>query len=270
MNEIAIKRAETRDVNLWRVNLVGFWTIVRKESRRVVRIWIQTIIPPAITMTLYFIIFGSLVGSRIGSMDNVPYMTFIAPGLIMMAVITNSFANVVSSFFSSKLMLHLEEMLVAPIAHTTIVLGFVVGGVVRGLLVAALVVVAMFFTDLQVAHPLITFTTILLTAVVFSIAGLFNAIFAKTFDDITIIPTFVLTPLTYLGGVFFSIQLLPPFWQGVAQLNPILYMVNAFRYGMLGSADISIGFAYLIMFAAAAGLFGAVLFMLKRGIGVRA
>jgi ABC-2 type transport system permease protein len=168
-------------------------------------------------------------------------------------------------------MLHLEEMLVAPIAHTTIVLGFVVGGVVRGLLVAALVVVvAMFFTNLHVAHPLITFTTILLTAVVFSIAGLFNAIFAKSFDDITIIPTFVLTPLTYLGGVFFSIQLLPPFWQSVAQLNPILYMVNAFRYGMLGSSDISIGFAYLIMIAAAAGLFGAVLFMLKRGIGVRA
>jgi ABC-2 type transport system permease protein len=228
-------------------------------------------VPPAITMTLYFIIFGSLVGSRIGTMDGVPYMTFIAPGLIMMAVITNSFANVVSSFFSSKLMLHLEEMLVAPIAHTTIVLGFVVGGVVRGLLVAALVVVvAMFFTNLHVAHPFITFTTILLTAVVFSIAGLFNAIFAKSFDDITIIPTFVLTPLTYLGGVFFSIQLLPPFWQGVAQLNPILYMVNAFRYGMLGSSDISIGFAYLIMIAAAAGLFGAVLFMLKRGIGVRA
>ena len=268
---VAIERAQAREPNLWRINLVGLWTIVRKETRRVVRIWIQTIVPPAITMTLYFIIFGSLVGSRIGSMDGVPYMTFIAPGLIMMAVITNSFANVVSSFFSSKLMLHLEEMLVAPIAHTTIVLGFVVGGVVRGLLVAALVVVvAMFFTDLQVAHPLITFTTILLTAVVFSIAGLFNAIFAKSFDDITIIPTFVLTPLTYLGGVFFSIQLLPPFWQGVAQLNPILYMVNAFRYGMLGSADISIGFAYLIMFAAAAGLFGAVLFMLKRGIGVRA
>ena len=271
MNELAIKRAEARDVNLWRVNLVGFWTIVRKETRRVVRIWIQTIVPPAITMTLYFIIFGSLVGRRIGAMDGVPYMTFIAPGLIMMAVITNSFANVVSSFFSSKLMLHLEEMLVAPIAHTTIVVGFVVGGVVRGLLVAALVVVvAMFFTDLHVVHPLITFTTILLTAVVFSIAGLFNAIFAKTFDDISIIPTFVLTPLTYLGGVFFSIKLLPPFWQGVAQLNPILYMVNAFRYGMLGSADISIGFAYAIMLGAAAGLFGAVLFMLKRGIGVRA
>ncbi|RPI60594.1 MAG: ABC transporter permease [Lysobacterales bacterium] len=271
MNELAIKRAELVQVNLWRINLVGLWTIVRKESRRVVRIWIQTIVPPAITMTLYFIIFGSLVGSRIGTMDGVPYMTFIAPGLIMMAVITNSFANVVSSFFSSKLMLHLEEMLVAPLAHTTIVLGFVVGGVVRGLLVAALVVVvALFFTDLEVAHPFVTATTILLTAIVFSIAGLLNAIFAKSFDDISIIPTFVLTPLTYLGGVFFSISLLPPFWQKVALANPILYMVNAFRYGMLGSADIPIATAYAIMIGFAVGLFAAVLFMLKRGTGVRA
>jgi ABC-2 type transport system permease protein len=271
MNELTIRRAEAPQLNHWRINLVGLWTIVRKETRRVVRIWVQTIVPPAITMTLYFIIFGNLVGSRIGSMDGVPYMTFIAPGLIMMAVITNSFANVVSSFFSSKLMLHLEEMLVAPLAHTTIVIGFVIGGVVRGLLVAALVVVvALFFTDLDVAHPLITFTTILLTAVVFSLAGLFNAIFAKTFDDISIIPTFVLTPLTYLGGVFFSISLLPPFWQKVALLNPILYMVNAFRYGMLGSADIPLGVAYSIMIVFTIGLLGAVLFMLQRGIGVRA
>jgi ABC-2 type transport system permease protein len=270
MNDIANRREAVR-LDLWRINLVGLWTIVRKESRRVVRIWVQTIVPPAITMTLYFIIFGSLVGSRIGEMDGVPYMTFIAPGLIMMAVITNSFANVVSSFFSSKLMLHLEEMLVAPLAHTTIVVGFVVGGIVRGLLVAALVVVvALFFTDLTVAHPLITFTTILLTAVVFSLAGLFNAIFAKTFDDISIIPTFVLTPLTYLGGVFFSIALLPPFWQKVALANPILYMVNAFRYGMLGSSDIPIGVAYAIMIGFAVALFGAVLLMLQRGSGVRA
>src|SRR5688572_22297992 len=185
MNELAIKGAAVAP-NLWRINLVGFWTIVRKESRRVVRIWVQTIVPPAITMTLYFIIFGSLIGSRIGEMDGVPYMTFIAPGLIMMSVITNSFANVVSSFFSSKLMLHLEEMLVAPLAYTTIVLGFVIGVVVRGVLVAALVtVVALFFTDLHVVHPLVTISTIFLTAVVFSIAGLFIAIFAKSFDDIS-------------------------------------------------------------------------------------
>ena len=256
--------------NLLRVNLVGLTTIVRKESRRVVRIWVQTIVPPAITMTLYFIIFGSLVGNRIGQMDGVSYTTFIAPGLIMMSVITNSFANVVSSFFSSKLMLHLEEMLVAPLAYSTIVLGFVVGGIVRGVLVAALVtVVALFFTDLHVAHPFVTLTTILLTALVFSTAGLLNAIFAKSFDDISIIPTFVLTPLTYLGGVFFSISLLPPFWQKVALVNPILYMVNAFRYGMLGSSDIPIGFAYALMLGLAAALFAGVLVLLHRGSGVR-
>jgi ABC-2 type transport system permease protein len=257
--------------NLLKINLVGLGTIVRKETRRVVRIWVQTIVPPAITMTLYFIIFGSLVGNRIGQMDGVAYTTFIAPGLIMMSVITNSFANVVSSFFSSKLMLHLEEMLVAPLAYATIVVGFVVGGVVRGVLVAALVtVVALFFTDLHVAHPFVTLTTILLTAVVFSIAGLLNAIFAKSFDDISIIPTFVLTPLTYLGGVFFSIALLPPFWQKVALANPILYMVNAFRYGMLGKSDIPLSAAYAIMLAFAAALFAAVLLMLHRGSGVRA
>lgn len=269
MSELTVKGAAMAP-NLWRINLVGLYTIVRKESRRVVRIWVQTIVPPAITMTLYFIIFGSLVGSRIGEMDGVPYMRFIAPGLIMMAVIQNSFANVVSSFFSSKLMLHLEEMLVAPLAHTTIVLGFVVGGIVRGLLVAALVVVvALFFTDLDVAHPFVTFTTIVLTALIFSTAGLFNAIFAKTFDDISIIPTFVLTPLTYLGGVFFSIELLSPFWQKVALVNPILYMVNAFRYGMLGSSDIPLGAAYAIMIGFAAALFAAVLLMLKYGTGVK-
>jgi ABC-2 type transport system permease protein len=265
--------AETRAgaPQLLRINAVGLWTIVRKETRRVVRIWVQTIVPPAITMTLYFIIFGSLVGRRIGTMDGVPYMTFIAPGLIMMAVITNSFANVVSSFFSSKLMLHLEEMLVAPLAYTTIVIGFVVGGIVRGLLVAALVVVvALFFTDLHVVHPLITLSTIVLTAIVFSMAGLFNAIFAKSFDDISIIPTFVLTPLTYLGGVFFSIQLLSPVWQKVALVNPILYMVNAFRYGMLGTSDIPIGTAYAIMIGLIAVLFSAVLALLKYGSGVRA
>lgn len=275
MNEVAEARgaraARGAAPNILRTNLVGLQTIVRKETRRVVRIWIQTIVPPAITMTLYFIIFGSLVGRRIGEMDGVPYTTFIAPGLIMMAVITNSFANVVSSFFSSKLMLHLEEMLVAPLSHFTIVLGFVVGGVVRGLLVAALVVVvALFFTDLHVAHPLVTLTTIVLTAVIFSVAGLFNAIFAKSFDDISIIPTFVLTPLTYLGGVFFSISLLPPFWQKVALVNPILYMVNAFRYGMLGRSDIPLGYAYTIMLGFCALLFTAVLVMLHRGTGVRA
>lgn len=257
--------------DLLRINLVGLTTIVVKEVRRVLRIWVQTIVPPAITMTLYFVIFGSLIGGRIGEMGGVPYTTFIAPGLIMMSVITNSFGNVVSSFFSGKLQLHLEEMLVSPLSFTTIITGYVAGGVVRGLAVAALVtVVASFFTELSVARPLITISVVVLTAVVFSLAGLLNAIFAKSFDDISIIPTFVLAPLTYLGGVFFSISLLSPFWQKVALANPILYMVNAFRYGMLGSSDIPIGVAYGIILVALIGLFSTALFLLRRGIGIRA
>jgi len=257
-------------INLLRTNIVGLNTILRKECRRVLRIWVQTIIPPAITMTLYFIIFGSFIGARVGQIDGVPYMTFIAPGLIMMAVITNSFGNVVSSFFSGKLQLHLEELLVAPLAMFTIVLGYVVGGVFRGVLVAALVTaVALFFTDLHVAHPLITISVVILTAMVFSTAGLLNAMFAKNFDDISIIPTFVLTPLTYLGGVFFSVSLLSNFWHNVALANPILYMVNAFRYGMLGASDVSIGVAYAIIVGSLVTLLTLVVVLLNRGIGVR-
>jgi len=257
--------------SLARINLVGFTTIVRKEVNRVLRIWVQTIVPPAITMTLYFIIFGSLIGRRIGDMNGVPYTSFIAPGLIMMAVITNSFGNVVSSFFSGKLHHHLEEMLVSPLSVATIIAGYVVGGIVRGLAVAALVtVVAMFFADLQVVHPLVTLSVVVLVAATFSLAGLLNAIFAKNFDEISIIPTFVLTPLTYLGGVFFSISLLSPGWQAIAQVNPILYMVNAFRFGMLGSSDIGIGTAFTIIVAAVVGLYVTVFVLLRRGTGIRA
>lgn len=257
--------------SLLQVNLVGLATIVRKEINRVLRIWVQTIVPPAITMTLYFIIFGSLIGRRIGEMNGVPYTLFIAPGLIMMAVITNSFGNVVSSFFSGKLQHHLEEMLVSPLSVATIIAGYVVGGIVRGLAVATLVtVVAMFFADLRVEHPLVTISVVVLTAATFSLAGLLNAIFAKNFDEISIIPTFVLTPLTYLGGVFFSIALLPPIWQSIAQVNPILYMVNAFRYGMLGTSDISIGTAYAIIIAALLLLYTTVYALLHRGTGIRA
>ena len=256
--------------NLFRVNVVGFYTIVRREIRRVARIWIQTIVPPAITMTLYFVIFGSLIGERIGNMDGVPYMSFIAPGLIMMAVITNSFGNVVSSFFSGKLHRHLEEMLVSPLIFPTIVTGFVIGGVVRGLCVAALVTfVSLIFTELNVVHPFIALSVVVLTSMVFSLAGLLNAIFAKNFDDISIIPTFVLTPLTYLGGVFFSITLLSDTWQAVARLNPILYMVNAFRYGMLGASDIPIATAYAIICISLVILYTTVLVLLNRGTGIR-
>ncbi len=261
---------DQRDPNLLRINIVGLGTIVRREIRRVVRIWVQTIVPPAITMTLYFIIFGNLIGRRIGEMDGVPYMTFIAPGLIMMAVITNSFGNVVSSFFSGKLHRHLEEMLVSPLAFPTIVAGYVIGGVVRGLAVASLVtVVALLFADLSIVHPLVTISVVILTSMVFSLAGLLNAIFAKNFDEISVIPTFVLTPLTYLGGVFFSISLLSPAWQVVARLNPILYMVNAFRYGMLGSSDIPIGTAYAIIGVSLIVLYSIVVYLLNRGTGIR-
>jgi ABC-2 type transport system permease protein len=256
--------------SLWQVNVVGLVTIVRKEFRRIVRIWLQTIVPPAITMTLYFVIFGSLIGRRIGVMDGVPYTSFIAPGLIMMSVISNSFGNVVSSFFSGKMQMHLEEMLVSPMSYATIVIGYVTGGVIRGLLVGALVtLVAAFFADLTVVHPLVTLSVFVLTSVVFSLGGLLNALFAKSFDDISIIPTFVLTPMTYLGGVFFSTTLLSPVWQKVALVNPILYMVNAFRFGMLGRSDIPLATAYSIILIAVTALFLLAMILLKRGVGIR-
>lgn len=248
----------------------AFSTLVVKEYNRIVRIWVQTILPPAITMTLYFIIFGSLIGRRIGEMDGFGYMEFIAPGLIMLAVITNSYGNVVSSFFGAKFGRHIEEMLVSPMPNYLILLGHVAGGVVRGLMVGGIVtVVALFFTRLEVQHPWVVLSTVILTSVVFSLGGFINAVFAKKFDDISIVPTFVLTPLTYLGGVFYSISLLPEFWQRVSQANPILYMVNAFRYGVLGSSDIPIGTAYALILVAIALLYGFSMYLLNKGIGLR-
>jgi ABC-2 type transport system permease protein len=253
-----------------RLNLVAAKTIIRKEVVRVLRIWVQTIVPPAITMTLYFIIFGNLIGRRIGSMDGFDYMQYIAPGLIMMSVITNSYGNVVSSFFGAKFGRHLEEMLVAPMSYATIIIGHVAGGVLRGLLVGLLVtVIALFFTNLEVAHPLIMISIVLLSSVVFSLAGFINAVLAKKFDDISIVPTFVLTPLTYLGGVFYSISMLPEFWQNVSKANPILYMVNAFRFGILGTSDISIGHAYFILIVFVVVLFTTCMMLMQRGIGIR-
>jgi ABC-2 type transport system permease protein len=252
------------------LNLVALHTIVRKEMGRVLRIWVQTIVPPAITMTLYFIIFGNLIGRRIGSMNGFDYMQYIAPGLIMMSVITNSYGNVVSSFFGAKFARHLEEMLVSPMSNATIVIGHVAGGVLRGLLVGFLVtLIALAFTRLQVSHPLITITVVLLSSTVFALAGFINAVFARKFDDISIVPTFVLTPLTYLGGVFYSISLLPEFWHRISLFNPILYMVNAFRYGILGESDISIGRAYLILVVFVVALFCTCLILMRRGVGIR-
>lgn len=254
----------------YRLNWIGLKTIVAKEVLRVLRIWVQTIVPPAITMTLYFIIFGNLIGRRIGTMEGFDYMQYIAPGLIMMSVITNSYGNVVSSFFGAKFGRHIEEMIVSPMSNATIIIGHVAGGVIRGLLVGTVVtIIALAFTNLNIQHPFITVSMIFLTSIVFALAGFINAVFARKFDDISIVPTFILTPLTYLGGVFYSISMLPEFWQQVSRGNPILYMVNAFRYGILGVSDISIQTAYIIVFLFVAGLFTACLMLLNRGIGIR-
>ena len=252
------------------LNIVAVRTIIRKEMKRVLRIWVQTIVPPAITMTLYFIIFGNLIGRRIGTMDGFDYMQYIAPGLIMMSVITNSYGNVVSSFFGAKFGRHIEEMLVSPMSNASIIIGHVAGGLLRGLLVGSLVtIIALFFTRLDVAHPFIMISVVLLSSIVFSLAGFINALFAKKFDDISIVPTFVLTPLTYLGGVFYSISLLPEFWQTVSKANPILYMVNAFRYGILGVSDIEIGHAYTILCGFVVLLFGTSWYLMEKGVGIR-
>ena len=252
------------------LNLVALKTIVRKEVLRVLRIWVQTIVPPAITMTLYFIIFGNLIGRRIGVMDGFDYMQYIAPGLIMMSVITNSYGNVVSSFFGAKFGRHIEEMLVSPMSNATIVIGHVAGGVLRGVLVGSLVtVIALFFTDLDVQYPLVTISIVLLSSIVFALAGFINAVFARKFDDISIVPTFVLTPLTYLGGVFYSISLLPEPWKTLSLANPILYMVNAFRFGILGKSDIDLSTAYAILLFFTVLLFTACMQLMRRGIGIR-
>ncbi|MDZ7736553.1 MAG: ABC transporter permease [Gammaproteobacteria bacterium] len=244
--------------------------MVVKEVGRFMRIWIQTLLPPAISMTLYFIIFGNLIGSRIGEMGGFSYMQYIAPGIIMMSIINNSYANVVSSFFGAKFQKHIEEMLVSPIPNYLILAGYITGGVTRGLLVGLIVsIVALFFTDLHVYSYTLMIGVVLLTSVLFSLGGMINGIFAKKFDDISIIPTFILTPFTYLGGVFYSIDLLPEFWQKVSLFNPILYMVNAFRYGMLGVSDINAFYALGIICIFVIGLSLFCLYLLNRGIGVK-
>ena len=249
---------------------IAFQTILYKEIRRITRIWVQTVVPPAITTSLYFVIFGNLIGPRIGEMSGHRYMDFIVPGLIMMSVISNSYANVVSSFYSSKFQRHVEEMLVSPMPSYVILLGYVGGGVARGLMVGVVVtVIALFFSDLRIHSMTVLVSIVFLTSVVFSLGGFINAIFARSFDDVSIIPTFVLTPLTYLGGVFYSIQLLPEFWQAVSMGNPILYMVNTFRFGFLGVTDISVPVAYGIVLCFVAGLYLLALGLLKRGVGVR-
>ena len=251
-------------------NLVALGTVARREIMRILRIWTQTLIPPAITMTLYFLIFGGLIGKRVGTMDGISYMDFIVPGLVMMSVIQNSYGNISSSFFGAKFGRHIEELLVSPMPNWVILGGYVSGAVLRGVMVGAIVlVIAMFFTEVHVPHPLVTLTSVMLGAVIFSLAGFINAVFAKKFDDVAIVPTFILTPLTYLGGVFYSIKLLPDWAQAATYANPIFYMVNAFRYGLLGISDVPLWVAYALMLGFVAVLGGLSLWLLKRGTGMR-
>ncbi|MCU7881939.1 MAG: ABC transporter permease [Candidatus Thiodiazotropha sp. (ex Lucinoma aequizonata)] len=257
-------------MNSWQINRIAFQTIVTKEVLRFLRIWVQTILPPAITTTLYFVIFGKLIGDRIGEMDGYRYIDFIVPGIILMSVIQNSYANVVSSFFGTKLQHYIEELLIAPVPNWVILAGYVVGGVARGTLVGIVVtMVSLFFTDLKIKSYVLTLLVFVLTSMLFALAGFINAVYAKSFDDISIVPTFVLTPLTYLGGIFYSIQLLPDFWQKLSLANPILYMVNTFRFGILGVSDIDVSVALVIILGFITLLIGFSLRLLSCGVGIK-
>ncbi len=257
-------------MNYWRLQWVAYCTIVRKEVRRFARIWVQTITPPAVNALLYMLIFGGLIGSRIREVDGFAYMDFLIPGIIMMGIITNSYGNVVSSFFGTKLQKHIEELLVSPVSNATILSGYITGGVARGAAVGLIVsVVAMFFTDLRPAYPLVTLLIAILTSIMFSLGGMINAVYAQTFDECSIVPHFVLTPLTYLGGIFYSISMLPPLAQKLSLFNPVLYMINGFRYGILGVSDIPLwqSFAVIIVFIAILGTIAMTL--LNRGVGIK-
>ncbi|NOR26467.1 MAG: ABC transporter permease [Desulforhopalus sp.] len=252
-------------------NWISLTSIARKEMIRIFRIWVQTLVPPVITITLYFIIFGSFIGSQLGNIGGYDYMAFIAPGLIMMSIITNSYSNTVSSFFSTKFQRNVEELLVSPTPNWVMVIGYISGGMTRGICVGILVsVVSLFFVRLPPFNLAFIVLFALLTSFVFSLAGMINGIFAKKFDDISIIPTFVITPLTYLGGVFYSISLLPEFWQTLSRANPVVYMIGGFRYGFLGISDINVwlGLGMLVLFSVL--LFSFTLYLLKKGTGVRA
>ena len=249
---------------------IAYKTIVAKEFLRFIRIWLQTVVPPVITIALYFVIFGQLIGSQIGDIDGYSYMDYIVPGLILMSVITSAYANVVSSFFSSKFQRSIEEMIVSPIPNHVILAGYVTGGIARGVIVGiAVTAVSMFFSDFKIYSISISLAVFVLTSILFALAGFINAVYAKSFDDISIIPTFVLTPLTYLGGIFYSIKMLPEFWQNVSLVNPILYMINAFRYGLLGVSDIGLLPAFSIIIAFICALFIFSLHLLNKGVGIK-
>jgi len=266
MNAVAVPAA----TDLRTVRWIGFKTIVIREYGRIIRIWGQTIVPSVVTSILYFAIFGSLIGRRVGEMGGFDYKQFIAPGLIMMSVITNSYGNVVASFFGAKFGKHVEELLVSPLPNWVIVGGYATGGVVRGVLVGvAVTIVSLIFTHLHVHHPLVVVSALVLTSLSFALGGFLNAMFAKNFDQVNWIPAFVLTPLTYFGGVFYSVSLLPDWARALSYVNPILYMVNAFRYGFLGVSDVDVGVAFALMGGAAVLLFGAAVALMDRGTGTR-
>lgn len=250
---------------------VALWTLTVKEVRRFMRIWVQTLVPPAVTMSLYFVIFGSLIGPRIGSMDGFDYIQFMIPGLIMMSVITNSYNNVVSSFYGIKFQKSIEELLISPMPNWSILLGFVLGGVARGVMIGFIVygVSLLFYPSFTIVNPLLTLFVLFLTAILFSLMGFINAVFADSFDDISIIPTFILTPLIYLGGVFYSINILPEVWRSISMANPMLYVVNTFREGMLGVSDVSIMFSLGMILGFIGLLTGACLYLLNKGTGIR-
>jgi len=254
----------------YRQKTIAFQTIFKKEVLRFLRIWIQTVLPAMITTALYFVIFGNLIGSQIAEMEGFSYVEYIVPGLILMSVITNSYGNVVSSFYSAKFQRNVEEMLISPMPNYIILSGFICGGVVRGVVVGiAVTLVSLIFTNLQIYSVLVFVSILLLTAILFSLGGFINAIFANSFDDISIVPTFILTPLTYLGGIFYSISMLSPFWQNLSMANPILYMVNAFRYGMLGVSDIELMYSYAIILIFIVATYSYCLHLLNKGYGIR-
>ncbi|MCK3654333.1 ABC transporter permease [Pasteurellaceae bacterium Macca] len=251
-------------------NWIGFYTLAIKETKRVLRIWRQTLVPPIITTTLYFLIFGTLIGHRIGEMGGVSYMQFIAPGLIMMSAITAAYTNTASSFFLSKFVRNIEELLVSPLSTHTIIWGYVAGSITRGGMVGVLVTtVTLCFVSFEIHSWVMIIATMLLTIIAFALGGIINAVFARTFDDIGIIPTFVLTPLTYLGGVFYSVSLLPAFWQNVSQFNPIVYMISGFRYGFLGTSDVSLYYTFAVLGTLIVVLYSWAYYLVEKGIGLR-
>lgn len=258
-------------MSLSQKQFISFYTILRKGVTRIIRIWSQTLLPSVVTSTLYFAVFGNILGSRIGELNGVPYILFVVPGLVMLAVITNSFTEVAITFFMSKFFSrNIDELLVSPTPPWVIIAGFVASGVTRGMLVGLLVLTVSFFFALpSIAHPLIVFLFLFLSAVVFALVGLVNGIYAKSFDAINIIPTFVLTPLVYLGGVFYSINSLPPFWQSVSLVNPIFYLINGFRYGFLGTADVSLLTCFLVLFSLAGALLAINWYFLRKGLGLK-